>query len=163
MGLWPLGWRRSQILYAVSNGSDSSIYAWSGGRSHFLSILIPQVVSAPSLSPGGNWIAFVTPADCAYCTLSIFDLNALTTWFGPAGAPSEYDVAWTANGQTLVTLLNGRPATIDLSSHHMRSFTLPVGLPSIWRHEMRATLDGGTLHLTDETSGRVFTARPENG
>jgi hypothetical protein len=159
MGFWPLGWRGDSIIYAVSNGSDTSLYAWSRGKIQFLSILVPQVVSAPSLSPDGARVAFLTPADCSYCALSIFELTTLTTWFGPAGVPSEYDVAWTADGRTIVTMLNGKIAAIDLTNHHVASYARPAGLPALWPHSMSAALSGNRIRLTDQTTGRVYTSR----
>jgi hypothetical protein len=160
MGVWPLGWRGGAVLFAVSNGSDTSLYERAQGKTRFLSILVPQVVSAPSLSPDARNVVFLTPADCSFCALSIFDLDALTTWFGPAGAPSEYDVAWTADGRDVAAVLSGKLALIDVSSHHTSLYALPAGLPAIWQHPMSARIVVGGLELVDQVTGRVYRAGP---
>ena len=163
MGLWPLGWRDGTILYAVSNGSDTSIYTWSGGRAHFLSLLVPQVISAPSLSPDGRRVAFLAPADCTYCSLAIFDVSDLTTWFGPPGVPSEYDVAWSANSQFLITVIGGTLTAIDTLSHEVAKYHWPGALPTDWSHTMSASVTPGETTLRDTVTGHLFRAGEVTG
>lgn len=163
MDLSPLGWRHGSPLYALARETQTGVYRISDSHSDYISFLFTQPLTEPSLSPGADFIAYVTPADCYWCTLSIFDMTTLTSWFGPTGVPNKYTIAWTPDGGTLVTIVRQNLAAIDVRSHHTRLYRLPNGLPKIWYHPMRAVFEGPTLRLVDTITGRAYTSSPADG
>lgn len=162
MGLEPLGWRNGRVLYTLahSSGTDTSVFAAAPAGSHFLSILTTQEVNSASLSPDSRWIAFFSPADCSYCTLSLFDLENFTTWYGPSGTPNAYDLAWNRQGTDVVVKLGSHLAAIDTATHDIRTFDVPAHLPMVWSSPLTALLSAHGLTLIDQASGRSFVAAP---
>ena len=159
MDLSPLGWLDGAPLYSLARETETSIYRVVGGRSHFISIMSTQPVTGPVLSPGGRFIAFVTPADCYWCSLYLFDVRALDSWYGPNGIPSKYSIAWTADGDAVVTMIGKNLAAIDAGSHHVRLYRRPSALPMVWNDPMIAEIDSDSIHLVDVITGRSFVAR----
>ncbi len=158
--LSPLGWQDGAPLYALARETQTGIYRISGNRSHYLSFLFTEPITQPSLAPGAGYIGYVTPADCAWCTLSIFNLTSLISWFGPTGIPSKYTMAWTPNGDTLVTIVGQNVATIDVRSHQIQYYRLPRGLPRIWYDPMHAFFHGSALRLVDSITGHTYVSDP---
>jgi hypothetical protein len=156
MTLSPLGWAQGKVLYAVGRETATSVYRVVGGRSVYVAFLFTQALTEPSLSPGGRFVAYVTPTDCTWCTLSLFDMETLVSWFGPVGVPSKYTVAWTRDGGAVVTIVGKRVAAIDARTHAIRWFRRPSSLPAVWGDPMRAVVGRGSVRLIDEVTGRMW-------
>lgn len=160
MGLTPLGWVRGGALYALASATDTSLFSVRAGISRFVSILVPQPVNAPSLSPDGDHVAFLTPSDCTYCSLAVFDISALKTWFGPTGIPSADDVAWARSGHRLATILGRNVEAIDVVTHDVRLYSRSPRLPAVWHDPFSAAFSGESIILTDSESGRRYRMAP---
>lgn len=158
MAMAPLGWAHDQVLYTVANETATSVYSMQNGHPRFISILITQPITAPSLSPDGETIAFDVPSTCTYCTVDTFDLNDLTIWNGPTGALNEHNLAWTADSKTLVTVDGKALVAINVRSHDMSHFRWPADLQQEWLHPMRAAVTNDRISLTDGNTMRTFTA-----
>lgn len=160
LALTPLGWRHARPLYllAHANSTDSSLYTIAGGRSRFVSMMVPQAVDGSSLAPYGRFIAFMTPADCSDCALAIFDMSKDASWFGPTGIPSQEDIAWTPDGRAAVTLAGGVITKVDASSRQITQFSAPHSLPHVWADRMIASTTARGLRLIDTVTGRVYEA-----
>lgn len=152
----PLGWYRGSVIFTLARETDSSIYRLKHGNPQFVSILVPQLSTAPMLAPSGSLVAFTTPAECRRCTLSIFDLAARKTWVGPTGISDERDLAWTPNGRILVTLLDGRVASVNTSNHAISWYRRPTSLPSPWALPMSARVFAKSLVLRNDRSGLAW-------
>lgn len=163
MNLAPLGWLNGKVLYALGRETDTGLYRVVNGHSQYISYLFTESLTDPSLSPGGRYVAFVTPADCDWCTIALYDMTELQAWFGPVGVPGSSTVAWTRNGDTLVTIIGAHVVTIDTHSHAMRLYRHPAALPNRWTHPMIATIGSGSLRLTDRTTGRSYLAAALTG
>lgn len=159
MALCPLGWSQGHLLYAVTNSTDTSVYSAGGKRHVDLGILMPQALITMFLSPNGRYVAFAAPTNCFVCTLDVYDLETGRTSVGPTGLPNEFDVAWTADSDTLITILHGRLAVVDPASLASTSFTLPKRLPVLWKHIMVAAASDSWIRLIDTVSGKSYSQR----
>jgi len=158
MGLTPLGWRGADVLFTVANSTDTTIYAVRAGHVRVMSMLVPQPVNGATLSPGGHDVAYVTPADCDYCTLAMLNLDRLTTWHGPSGLPNEDSIAWSADGGSLAAPIGAHLGIVDTTSHVVRLYREPPGLPLDWNHVMTVSTHGRAVTLRDSWNGRVYSA-----
>jgi hypothetical protein len=156
MALFPLGWWKSQPLYAVADGTDTSLYTFSAGRAHFVSILQTQIVTSAGLSPSGRYIAMAVPTDCYRCSLDIFDLVHLKLWNGPTGMSDETQFAWSRAPEAVVTALSGTLAVVNPASHVVERFPPAGALPAHWSDSMAATISGGRVMLVDTVTGRSY-------
>lgn len=157
MTLIPLGWSGRRLLYLVGNSTDTSLFARTARRSEFVSIVMAQPLTTATLAPNGRYIALGAPTTCyALCTLDIFDVHRPATWIGPTGMPDEFTLAWTDDGETVVTILKGRLATIQADTHATHFYSIPASLPRSWRHPMRAAILSDGLRLTDTITGRTY-------
>jgi hypothetical protein len=163
MNLTPLGWSRSHVLYLVANATHTGIYKASERGPSFISTLVSQPTTSGVLSPDGRWIAFGVPASCYYCTLYVYDLATLTIWNGPSGVPGEYALAWTSDSRWIVAPLGKHLALISPTTHDQSLYRLPRDLNHNWGDPMRAKAHGGSLTITDSTSGRVYNLQPVSG
>lgn len=158
LNLLPLGWKGNRPLYLLANSTDSSLYTVSGGQPSQLAMVMPQVLTTAFLSPDGAHLGFAAPANCVYCTLDSFDLSTLVASIGPSGFSNESDLAWTADGKSMVTVLDHRLTVLDTDLRPVRSLPAPPGLPSVWPHRMRATVSPSQIRLVDSVTGQRFTA-----
>lgn len=158
MGLIPLGQTREGFLYVLSRGEDSVVNAIEHGKPRFVTILITQSVSSAVLAPDGNSIAFTAPSSCSNCTVDIFDLVKTWIWYGPSGTSSDLNTAWTADGSTLVTSKGTTLLKVNLQGQVQATFSIPAGLPRRWTDPMLASISGRRLLLTNEVTGKTYTA-----
>ncbi len=160
MNLTPLGWQGSRALYATASTTDTSIYAVRQGHVSFVSILIPQPLVTAIMSPDARYVAFAAPTNCSYCTLDIFDLQSQSLWIGPTGLPDEHHLAWTADGQKLVTVLKRRVATVDVNSHEIRLYGGSAALERAWADGPTARVDAAAVTLFDPVTGAHYRSTP---
>jgi hypothetical protein len=157
MGLIPLGWRNGHTLFILSRASDSSVYAATGGHPHFLSVVTTQPLDAATLAPNGRFIAFATPSDCTWCSISVFDISALATWHAAVGSPDQSDFAWTADGSRVVTALEGRIASLAPENREIQLYSWPRGLALSWR-PLTVIMSNSEVRLSDPLSGVEYHA-----
>jgi len=160
MNLTPLGWQGSRALYATASTTDTSIYAVRQGHVSFVSILMPQPLVTVIMSPDARYVAFAAPTNCSYCTLDIFDLQSQSLWIGPTGLPDEHHLAWTADGQKLVSVLKGRVATVNVNSHEIRLYGGSAALERVWAHDPTARVDAAEVTLFDPVTGAYYRSTP---
>jgi hypothetical protein len=156
LNLAPLGWAHGRVLYLAAHATDSSVYAVTAHTVRFLSILATQPITSGALSPDCRWIAFAVPASCFYCTLDLFNVENRSLWSGPSGVQSETSIAWTDDSRSVVAQQSRGLIRISPVSHDAESYSAPRGLPAVWSHPMRATLQGTSLLLVDRTTGRMY-------
>ncbi len=109
----PLGWIQGNPLFLKSNLVDTSVYAVVDGRTKYLGVLAPQIITSARLSPRDPVVAFAAPTNCYNCTLEFFDLRRDVTWSGPTGFTSESDFAWTSDGRSIVLTLPGKQLKVS--------------------------------------------------
>jgi hypothetical protein len=155
----PLGWRLGRPLYLVATASDTSVYSITHGRPRFVSILMPQVITNPTLSPDGRFIAFAAPSDCFFCTYDDFEIPARHTTVGPSGGQNERDMAWSTSTDLLAVPLRDRIAVVRPPSLGVVvSYPAPADLPRVWKHPMTFSQKGATLTLTDTVTHATYSA-----
>lgn len=159
LNLAPLGWRSGRPLYLVATASDTSVYEIAHADAVFVSILMPQVITNPTLSPDGRFIAFAAPSDCFFCTYDDFEIPALHTTVGPSGGQNERDMAWSTSTNLLAVPLRTRVAVLRPPTlGTVESYPAPAGLPRVWRHPMTFTQTGRTLTLTDTVTHVTYSS-----
>lgn len=151
----PLGWIRGRPAYLVATATDTALYTVSAGRSRYISKIITQAVTSAQLSPNGRFIAFAAPTNCGFCTLDVFDISSLKLAFGPSGAASERDFAWTRDSRYVVATAKRGLATVDPLTGAAHFAALPRGLPQVWAHSMRVTV-GRSVVVTDSVTGERY-------
>lgn len=157
LNLAPLGWRRGEPVYLVATASDTSIFTMARGRPSFVSILMPQVITDPSLSPDGRYLGFAAPSDCFFCTYDDFDFAMLHTTVGPSGGQNERDVAWSLSHNLMAVPLRDRVAVLRPPALSViNSYPAPPGLPRVWTHPMVFAEKGRTLTLTDTVTHEAY-------
>lgn len=156
MNLTPLGWSHARLLYLVANTTDTSLYAVERGRVSFVSLLMPQPVITAELSPNGLFVALGAPTNCAYCTLEIYDLSALSMNVGPTGMPSETSFAWTSDSRLLVTQIGNGLDVVDRSGRVATHFRLPSSRFGLWSHPTVATVASHAVRLIDTVTHRIY-------
>jgi hypothetical protein len=159
LNLAPLGWRHGQPVYLVATASDTGIFTFARGHPSFVSILMPQVVTNPTLSPDGRYLGFGAPSDCFFCTYDDFDFKLLHTTVGPSGGGSERDMAWSRSNNLLAVPLRDQIAVLqppELSV--VDKYPAPPGLPRAWPHPMIFTEKGRTLTLIDTVTHAAYSA-----
>jgi hypothetical protein len=157
LNLAPVGWRRGKPLYVVATATDSSVFTIARGRREFISILMPQVITNPNLSPSGRYIGFAAPSDCFFCTYDNFDIAALHTTVGPSGGQNERDMAWSRAGTLVAVPLKDRIGIVrppEMSA--VTSYPAPAGLPRVWIHPMTFIEHGTTLTLIDTVTNEHY-------
>lgn len=156
----PLGWSHGRILLLLSTAANANLWGIRDGRASFVTIVVPQVITGASLSPDGNTIAFGAGANCAFCTLNLYDVPALRLWNGPTGMPNAVSMAWTPNSDTVAVPFHSGLLTLDVHSRHTATYIPPAAMPTTWSHSMRAVLHPNRVILTDTVTGHSYIVRP---
>lgn len=158
--LEPLGWREGSALFSVATQPDTSLSIIRHGRPEHLSLLMPQIITQPRLSPNGRYVAFVAPTNCAStCTLDIFDLSRLTVWVGPTGISNSSAFAWTEDSGAVVSVMRGSLGVTDAARETTELAALPSGLPARWQHLFAARVTRGSVRLVDTVTGATYRTR----
>jgi hypothetical protein len=158
--LEPLGWRGSSALFSLATQPDTSLSIMRHGRSEHLSLLMPQIITQPRLSPNSRYVAFVAPTNCvSTCTLDIFDLSRLTVWVGPTGISNSSAFAWTDDSSAVVSVMKGRLGVTDAVRETTESAALPTDLPVRWQHQFAARRMHSLVRLVDTVTGATYRTR----
>lgn len=159
LNMLPLGWRGRRPLYLLSTASDTSIFTAVRHRPHFVSIMMPQVITGATLAPGGGNIAFAAPSNCFFCTYDNFDFAAFHTSVGPSGGANEGDMAWAPDVSKLAVPLKDSIGVLSPGAPSPSAvYPRPSGLPRVWGHPMTFTESGRTLTLRDTVTGARYTS-----
>jgi hypothetical protein len=159
LNMLPLGWRDGRPLYLVSTATDSSLFSIVGGKRHFISILMPQVITAAFLSRDAKYVAFAAPSDCFFCTYDTFNLDMLHPLVGPSGGHNENNIAWARHGDDMAVPLKDRIGIVRAETVGVvTTYPLPAGLPPIWTHPMTFRRTAHKLTLTDTVTRATYTS-----
>lgn len=159
LNLLPLGWRDGRPMYLMSTATDSSVFSISGGKRVFVSIVMPQVITAASMTRDGKYIGFAAPADCFFCTYDTFNLDELHPLVGPSGGQNGGDIAWSRHSDTMAVPLKDRIGIVRADTVSViTTYPRPDGLPPVWTHPMTFTRDKHTLTLTDTVTHHNYTS-----
>jgi hypothetical protein len=160
----PLGWSHGAVLVAIATQADTSLTSIRNGHASHVTVVMPQLLTSTQLSPDGDALAFVAPANCiTTCTLDLFDLATLRAWVGPTGVRASGDFAWTANGSAVVADMGSSLLVLTARDHAITQVTAPAGLPHTWRHPFQAALRTDTLRLTDSVTQSTYVAHRTAG
>jgi hypothetical protein len=162
-GMTPLGWWHHQPLFLAVTATDTSVYAASAGRPHFLTVLAPQVITSAALSPHTPIVAFAAPTNCYNCTLEFFDLRTSTEWNGPSWIAGEDQFAWTQDGRNVATVVHNRVAVVSSSAPVHLRVGRSIASPSLWLHSLRISILPSGVRLLDTVSGRTFVSPLRSG
>lgn len=152
----PLGEVRGHVFYALSTSVATDVYDLHYGRSTFVSIVMPQILTSLLLSPDSRYVAFAAPTGCSFCTVDVYDLLKQEMMPGASGAPSEIDLAWTRDGRDVVSRAKADLAILDVYTGALRYVRAPAGLPRVWSHEMRAIVSPRSVELIDTVTGARY-------
>lgn len=151
----PLGWWHGEALFLVATSTDTSIYTARGGRAHFVAVLAPQIITSAALSPLGSQVAFIAPTNCYNCTVEVFDLRTLTEWNGPSGITDESQLAWSRDGQNVITLLHRRIGVIHAATGGRVRLTHVVRMPKLWQHSLQVSVLPAGVRVYDTARERT--------